>query len=228
MDWRTACAAIIPCLNEEAAIGELVQAVREHFSAVFVIDDGSGDDTSHRATQAGAQVLKHPMTTGKGAALQTGLTHASKHGWRWALLMDGDGQHSADDIPSFFRCAESSGVSLVIGNRMTLASQIPLVRRWVNLWMSKRLSQLTGQRFPDSQCGFRLMNLQDWERLPMHATHFEIESEMLVAFAKAGLLIEFVPIQVIYKAEQSKIHPWRDTVRWLRWWRRARRSFNRS
>jgi len=38
--------------------------------------------------------------------------------------------------------------------------------------------------------------------------------------------VEFVPIQAIYKTEQSKIHPWRDSLRWWRWWRRANRRWN--
>jgi hypothetical protein len=75
---------------------------------------------------------------------------------------------------------------------------------------------------PDSQCGFRLMNLQTWASLPVNAAHFEIESDLLLAFARSECPIEFVPIEVIYKSEQSKIHPVRDTVRWFRWWWRAR------
>ena len=94
---------------------------------------------------------------------------------------------------------------------------MPFLRRLVNRWMSADISRLAGRDLPDSQCGFRLMNLEDWARLPIVSNHFEIESEMLYQFARAGLSIEFVPIQVIYKKELSKIHPWRDTIRWLRW-----------
>ena len=61
------------------------------------------------------------------------------------------------------------------------------------------------------------MSLDLLEAVHLQATHFEIESEQLVAFLAAGERVEFVPVQVIYRSEQSKIHPWRDTVRWLRW-----------
>lgn len=223
MDWRAACAAVIPCLNEGKAIGPLVEALRCSLSTVVVIDDGSLDETATRAQAAGAVVLKHPVTLGKGAALQTGWTYAREHGYRWALMLDGDGQHSSQDMLAFFQCAERTSASLVVGNRMNQASRMPLLRRWANRWMSRQLSALAGQPLPDSQCGFRLMKLEDSTRLPILTRHFEIESEVLLAFAKAGLMIEFVPIQVIYKTEQSKIHPWRDTMRWLRWWRQARR-----
>ena len=99
---------------------------------------------------------------------------------------------------------------------------MPLVRRVVNRWMSKRISTAAGRPLPDTQCGFRLMTLEAWRSLRIQAAHFEIESEVLLAFIAAGYKVEFVPIRVIYKKEQSKIHPVRDTVRWFRWWRRRR------
>ena len=223
MDWKAACAAVIPCLNEQAAIGSLVGAVRKQLPTVFVVDDGSADDTAAIARKAGAIVLQNRPTLGKGAALELGLAQARKSGYRWALTMDGDGQHSPDDISSFLGCAERTSAALIIGDRMGQASRIPLVRRWVNRWMSRRLSNLTGRLLPDSQCGFRLIDLEDWARLPIQARYFEIESEVLFLFANAGLTIEFVPVQVIYKEEKSKIHPLHDSVRWLRWYRQARR-----
>ena len=227
MDWRAACAAVIPCLNEEQAIGPLVQAVRRCLPTVFVVDDGSSDQTAGRAEQAGALVLRHPVSLGKGRALNTGWARAREQGFCWALTLDGDGQHAPEDIPLFFECAELRGGSLVVGNRMSGPSGMPLVRRWVNRWMSWQISKLAGRCLPDSQCGFRLMDLRQWQRLLLVTEHFEVESEVLFAFARAGLVIEFIPVRVIYKQEQSKIHPWRDTLRWLRWRRNARRSLSR-
>jgi hypothetical protein len=91
--------------------------------------------------------------------------------------------------------------------------------------MSERLSQIAGKNLPDTQCGFRLIDLDAWSQLDLQTTHFEIESELALSFAAAGHAIEFVPIEVIYKNERSKIHPVRDTVRWFRWWRKARQQF---
>ena len=224
MDWRTACAAVIPCLNEQAAIGTLVEEVRRHVATVFVVDDGSSDRTNRCAADAGAVVIQHAGTRGKGAALQSGWSQAHRQGYSWTITMDGDGQHSPADIPSFFQRCDQTAAPLIVGNRMGQVSEMPLLRRWVNRAMSWRLSRLAGRDLPDSQCGFRLMNLAEWERLPIRTMHFEIESEVLLLFCQAHLKIEFVPIQVIYKQEQSKIHPWRDGVRWLRWQRQVRRN----
>ena len=229
MNWTNRCAAVIPCLNEARNIAEVVTSARRFVPMVFVVDDGSRDETTEIAKRAGAEVLRHSVPQGKGSALQTGWRHALKREFDWALTLDGDGQHAAADIPKFFAAADRIGASLVVGNRMGDPKGMPRVRRVVNHWMSARISALAGTPLPDSQCGFRLMNLQVWSRLVVEAAHFEIESDVLLAFARSGQAIEFVPIRVIYKSEQSKIHPMRDTVRWIRWWRRARTNgFNGS
>jgi len=224
MDWPSKCAAVIPCFNEEAAIGSVVAATRQFFLTVLVVDDGSTDQTVAHAHAAGAATLRQESNCGKGAALQAGWRWARERGFTWAMTLDGDGQHSPDDISTFLSCAERSSAALVVGNRMNAAAQIPWLRRLVNRWMSRRLSRMAGQLLPDSQCGFRLMNLEAWSSMPISASRFEIESEVLLAFVAAGQKVEFVPIRVLYKTEQSKIHPLWDTIRWFRWWKRARRK----
>ncbi len=220
MDWKQNCVAVIPCFNEAERIGAVVAGVLLHLPRVMVVDDGSTDATADCARRAGAGVLRLPCNTGKGAALQAGWRHARQHGFTWVLLLDGDGQHAAADIPHFFAQAETSGCRLVIGNRMNHAAAMPWLRRQVNRWMSRRISRLTGMELPDSQCGFRLAHLEPLLEMPIQANRFEIESAMLVAFCRAGFRVEFVPVRTIYQNEISHIHPVTDTWRWLRW-RRA-------
>jgi len=215
--WAEECAAVIPCFNEAKSIEQVVSAVLDHVPNMLVVDDGSTDSTSQAAEQAGAQVIRFSENRGKGAALSEGLDAASRRGFTWAMVLDGDGQHAPADIPRFFDAAET-GARLVIGNRMNNPGPMPLVRRFVNRWMSKRLSRQAGRHLPDTQCGFRLVHLQSWGKLGLRTRHFEIESEMLLAFLEAGWRVEFVPIQVIYKRGNSKIHPILDTLRWFRWW----------
>ena len=193
--------------------------VRQHLPLVIVVDDGSTDDTAALAAAAGATVVSHARNLGKGAALKTGMSAALTRGFEWVLTMDGDGQHRPQDLPAFFRCAEQAGVRLVVGNRMHNAQAIPWLRRQVNRWMSRRLSERAGQLLPDSQCGFRLVNLKVWAGVPLKTDHFEIESEMLLAFIRAGHRVEFVPIQVVGRGRSSHIHPMADSLRWWKWWR---------
>ena len=218
MDWNSACAAVIPCFNEAAHIGNVAANVQEHISRVIVVDDGSTDGTAEKAKKAGVEVLQLANNSGKGAALRRGWQRAHELGCTWVLMLDGDGQHAADDLPRFFDRAEKSSAALVIGNRMGNPQLMPPVRRYANRWMSQRISRLMGMELPDSQCGFRLAHLETLLGLPCWADRFEIESAMLVTFLAAGKRVEFIPVRTIYQNSLSKINPLTDSWRWLRWW----------
>ena len=101
----TKCAAVIPCFNESASIAPLVSALRRQFPSVLVVDDGSTDATASLAESVGAVVIKHEFNLGKGAALKSGLSHALKQNYEWAVTLDGDGQHAPEDLPVLLRCA---------------------------------------------------------------------------------------------------------------------------
>ncbi|HEY1789677.1 MAG TPA: glycosyltransferase family 2 protein, partial [Verrucomicrobiae bacterium] len=174
-------AAVVPCFNEDRTIGPLVAQLRRHLELIVVVDDGSTDETALKAEEAGAMVLRHDRNRGKGAALRTGLSHAHDLGCEWAVTVDGDGQHDPTDLPALLRCAERTGAFLVIGNRMGSADAMPWLRRYVNRWMSNKLSQHAGCHLPDTQSGFRLIHLQTWTDLHLAAQRFEVESEMLMA-----------------------------------------------
>ena len=224
-------AAVIPCFNEALTIGPLVSQLLGHLDLVVVVGDGSTDETALKAEQAGAVVLRHDQNRGKGAALRTGLSKVHKLGCKWAVTLDGDGQHDPSELPSLFQCAEQTGASLVIGNRMGNAGAMPWLRRHVNRWMSTQLSQYAGRQLPDTQSGLRLIHLPTWAELHLNAQRFEVESEMLIAFLAANHPVEFVPIRVIPAARKSRIHPVADTLRWFRWWRQmkqrvAKRQWN--
>jgi len=216
------CAVVIPCFNESVTIAALVGELRQHLATVIVVDDGSADDTAAQALGAGATAVRHLKNCGKGAALKTGFAAALKSEFEWAVAMDGDGQHKPQDLPAFLQCAEETNARLVVGNRMHNAQAIPWFRRHINRWMSRRISGRAGQPLPDSQCGFRLVNLKTWCGLHLETNHFETESEMLLAFVRAGHQIQFVPIQVVGRGPHSHIRPIQDACRWLRWWSRSR------
>jgi hypothetical protein len=85
--------------------------------------------------------------------------------------------------------------------------------------MSRKISQRAGRPLPDTQSGFRLIHLRTWAALSLHTEHFEVESEMLMAFLAAKHPVAFVPIHVIPRSRSSHICPVRDSLRWWKWWR---------
>ncbi|MBI1869680.1 MAG: glycosyltransferase family 2 protein [Chlamydiae bacterium] len=205
---------LIPAYHEEVEIGEVVRQAR-FYGDVVVVDDGSSDRTGGIATSAGAILLRHSKNCGKGAALLTGLQYFLKGSWEGVILMDGDGQHCADEIPKFLEAARNPSIMMVIGNRMYQTQKMPWIRVATNLFMSKILSWIAGVWVPDSQCGFRYLKRVLVERMHLKASKFDIESEMFLEASSITKEIRSVSIVSIYGNEKSKIRPLPDTFRFL-------------
>ena len=109
---------IIPALNEEASIGLVVQAVREHVPHVVVVDNGSTDDTAHVAREAGAVVV--PQTErGYGAACLRGIEELALDPPDVVLFVDGDFSDHPDDVVDVLAPVVQGTADLVIGSRVS-------------------------------------------------------------------------------------------------------------
>ncbi len=207
---------LIPAYREQGRIGQVVEKARRYTPHVIVVDDGSDDRTAEEAEKAGAIILRHPVNRGKGAALRTGFDVVARQNVEFVITLDGDGQHDPEDIPAFVAAFQQQRHPVVVGNRMDHCEPMPRVRRWTNRFMSWLLSRRMGQRVPDTQSGFRLYRADILPYVSTESDRFAAESEVLLNMAARGLSIGSVPIRVIYRDEQSKIRPLRDTVRFFR------------
>jgi glycosyltransferase involved in cell wall biosynthesis len=143
---------IIPAKNEAAIIGEVVASIRKlHPQAeVLVVNDGSEDDTAALATKAGAKVVTHPISLGNGAAIKSGARAASGEIF---VMMDGDGQHKADDIQSLIDMLDE-GYDMAIGARDS-SSHADVGRLAANGLYNVFASMISGHRILDLTSGFR-------------------------------------------------------------------------
>ncbi|MDP8235032.1 MAG: glycosyltransferase family 2 protein [Candidatus Erginobacter occultus] len=207
---------MIPAFNEEAGVAEAVKGSRKFAGRVLVVDDGSADRTGKAAAAAGAEVIRHPVNRGKGAALRTGLRALAERGCDPVIILDGDGQHDPAEIPAFLDEASRSGAEIVVGNRMSSAEGMPFVRYWTNRTMSAIISRLAVRKVPDTQCGYRLLSAAAIDKLTFATSNYDTESEMLIEAGRKGIRISSVPVRTIYTGQVSKIRPGRDTVRFLR------------
>ena len=207
---------IIPTYNEEKTISSLINSIRSQTLDVVVIDDGSQDNTYKIASDSGAVVLRNETNLGKGASLIRGFNYALSKGFDAVITMDGDGQHLAEDIPYFLRLAQNSDGSIFIGNRMQKTRSMPWTRILTNKFMSWFISKAAKQKIPDTQCGFRLIKKEALNRINLVTSKFEIESEMLIKGSRLGFKIESVPIRTVYSHEKSRINPFTDTLRFIR------------
>jgi glycosyltransferase involved in cell wall biosynthesis len=223
---RTNVAALIPCYFEEKKIRDVARRTRAQLDTVLVVDDGSTDGTESEARAAEVEVVRHGVNQGKGAAIKTGLRNLTERtNIEYILILDGDGQHSPEEIPRFLEEANRSHASMLVGNRMANTKEMPFVRKMTNRFMSWQISRVCGRTIPDSQCGFRMLQRDLAPALAaIETTKFDFETEMLVVASRKGCEIAAVPISTIYGDEVSKIHPVRDTIRFFRMMDRFKRE----
>src|SRR5262245_11185521 len=183
---------VIPALNEEDAIGDVVSSLRSEatWREILVVDDGSRDATGERAALAGALVVRHPYTKGNGAAVKTGIRRAEG---QFILILDADGQHAPADAR---RLVERLGdYDLVVGAR-SAQTQATVGRRIGNQLLNGLASYLTGRRVPDLTSGFRgarREHLQEF--LHLLPNGFSTPTTTTLAFIKAGYNVTFEPVR---------------------------------
>lgn len=162
----------IPAYNERTSIGDVVTCAREYADDVLVVDDGSADDTSAVAHEAGATVIEHERNRGYGASLKTILTEADRSRADYLVVLDGDGQHDPSDVPKLVDRLMNDDAALVIGSRFTdgSATSLPRYRR-VGLFVVNVLTNLSmgvvrsRAWVSDTQSGFRAYDREAIESL---------------------------------------------------------------
>jgi len=207
-----ATSIVIPAFNEAASIASLVAGLRgaAPWHEILVIDDGSADETGVLAAAAGARVIRHPYNTGNGAAVKTGIRHATG---AFVLIVDADGQHQPDDATRLV--AHLDAYDLVVGARSP-QTQAGVARRIGNGLLNRIASYLTEQAIPDLTSGFRAARRDCLlEFLHMLPNGFSTPTTTTLAFMKAGYSVRFEPIHAVPRQGLSKIRLGSDGVRFL-------------
>ena len=207
-----AVSVVIPAYNEAAAIADVVGAMGSAgpWREIIVIDDGSQDETSARASAAGAIVVRHPYNKGNGAAVKSGIRRATGD---YILIADGDGQHQAGDARRLV--AKLGEFDLVIGARAkdTQANQ---ARRFGNSALNQLATYLTGRHIPDLTSGFRAARRDHLvEFLHLLPNGFSTPTTTTLAFIKAGYNVAFEPADARPRVGASKIRLARDGVKFF-------------
>jgi glycosyltransferase involved in cell wall biosynthesis len=183
---------VIPAWNEEASVAAVVREVHSAGWDVLVVNDGSLDDTSRQAREAGAMVADLPFNLGVGAALRCGFKFAVRRGYHAVVQCDADGQHPVGHIRALVDAAESTGADMVIGSRFAneaaSSMEVNPVRRLAMWTLASSASRAAGVPITDSSSGFRLIQGELLRQLSIHLPTYYLGDtyESVVAAGRAG------------------------------------------
>ena len=190
--------AMVPALNEEESVGQIVRELRREAPGfdVLVVDDGSTDATAERARAAGAAVLSHPFNLGIGGAVQSGYRHAFLKGYEVAVQVDGDGQHDPAQIAKLEQGLERSGADLVWGSRFLedAGYRVPRLRRAGRVIFARVVSLITRRPITDPTSGFRIANRRGIELFARDYPHDYPEVEAILMAHSHDLEISEVAV----------------------------------
>lgn len=198
-------AVAIPAYNSADTIGLVISQVAAHVKPenIFVVDDGSTDNTELFARDKGVWVLRHNTRRGKGSALRDAVRKIIEQDYEWIITLDSDLQHDPGEIPNFQSAAERFEV--VIGKRAISPDGMPFHRFLSNSITTKLISLRTGIDVEDSQCGYRLFHTEVLKKVDSRYGGYDYESDILIKAALAGYSIGYVPIKTIYNDSKSSI-----------------------
>ena len=215
---------IVPGHNEEKNIGDVIRKAKKFVAAsnIIVVDDGSRDGTAETARESGITVLRHVINLGKGAALRTGSQYSCSKGAEALVFMDSDGQHDPEDLPRLLEALKDSDIVFTFRERKS--ENMPMVKKIGNNIIDVLMSVLFHIKVQDTQCGYKAMTRQAYEKLQLMSNDYSIESEIVAKAGKYKLKFTQLPIKTIYadRYKGTTVFDGIKIVLKMLWWKAAR------
>jgi glycosyltransferase involved in cell wall biosynthesis len=229
--------AVIPALNEEEALPDVLKAIAPESCGLavdtIVVDDGSGDRTSEVSQALGAYTARVARPTGQGSALRVGYRIAREHGARFIVTLDADGQWDPGDVPGVLAPVAAGEADFALGSRVLGVSESGLSVRRVGVWVFALLVRvLTGKKVTDTSSGLRAMTVGVATEVPQLEPQYQ-SSELLVGALCHGYRVVERPV-TMHKRLAGESRKGNDALYGLRYagvvlrtWRRERGAARR-
>ncbi len=209
-------AVLIPCYNEEAAIGSVVKDFHAalHGATIYVYDNNSRDRTTEVAAAAGAVVCLEPLQ-GKGNVVRRMFADIEADVY---VLVDGDDTYHAPSAPGLVHKLLTENLDMVNGARVTdIEAAYRRGHRFGNRLLTTLVSSVFGKRTADMLSGYRVFSRRFVKSFPALAGGFEIETELTVHALE--MRMPFAEVATPYKdrpvGSHSKLSTYRDGLRIL-------------
>jgi glycosyltransferase involved in cell wall biosynthesis len=205
---------LIPALNEEQTIADVVHAFRDAcpHARIIVFDNASTDNTVRRARAVGAEVWHEPRR-GKGNVVQAMFRSIDADAY---VMVDGDATYPADRIHDLVRPILNGSADMVIGSRLhrSTDSEFRILNRLGNVFYATLLRRLFGCRITDLLSGYRAFSRRLVKTLPLLGGGFETEAEMTIKAVHRGFRVVEVPVTLVARplGSSSKIRVVQDGV----------------
>ncbi len=209
-------AVLLPCYNEQEAIGKVVRDFRQALpeAIVYVYDNNSRDETRARAAAAGA-VVRSETQQGKGFVVRRMFADVEADVY---VLVDGDDTYHAPSAPLLVERLLAEQLDMVVGRRVTEIEQAYRPgHRLGNRLLTGVVARVFGDRFKDILSGYRVFSRRFVKSFPALTKEFEIETELTVHALELDMPIAEVdtPYKDRPAGSVSKLRTYRDGVRIL-------------
>lgn len=205
-------AIIIPTLNEEEAIQQVIEGFPENYRGhelqKYVVDGGSTDRTVELAEEAGATVLKQRLAGGKGDGVRQALNDVDADIY---VMIDGDATYKPSELGKVLDPVIDGDAEHVIGRRKDREpGAIPALNRVGNRLFNYITSFTTGVKVHDMLSGYRAFTKESLDYTATTQPGFGIETEMTFTAIENNVRLKEVPISYEERRGQSKLHPVKD------------------
>jgi glycosyltransferase involved in cell wall biosynthesis len=214
---------VVPCLNGERTIANIITRCLQYVDLVVVTDDQSLDGTADEARRAGAVVCRTSGSRGAGKATWTGIEEAIKLGADVIITVDSDGQHDPDEIPNLLKELEKQDV-VITSRFLNNKTKMPLYRK-IGVWLITMAYNVNNKTsITDSQCCFRAFRSKVFNDIKIAERGFGFSTELLIKLRHKNFIIKEIPTHVTYFDEfslNSSMNPVKqgmavllDTIKW--------------
>lgn len=211
---------VIPTMNEEASIGEVMDAVNEALKdieggyEVLVVDTNSKDRTREIAQEKGATIIEEPRR-GYGRAYKTGFERARGD---MIATLDADCTYPAEDLPGLFSMLEDENLDFITCDRLSKLEKGVMSRKHrLGNWILKFTTNfLFDMRIKDSQSGMWVFRRSILERIELTSDGMPLSEEIKIEAWRKGFAAKEVPIIYRMRKGEAKLQSWNDGWRNLK------------
>lgn len=216
---------IIPAYNEEKSILEVIEKIKKVKlgsikKEIIVVDDFSTDNTKRLLTHlkgSGIRVFFHQKNHGKGAAIRTGLKHATGS---IILIQDADLEYNPKEYPKLLKPIIENKTEVVYGSRLEAIKRnlkkMYKLHYFGNLFLTIVTNMLYGAKITDMETGYKVFRKEVIRNINLRAKRFDFEPEITAKILKKGYKITEVPIDFMgRKFNEGKKITWKDVVKAL-------------